>query len=434
MILKSVTVGNYKNIAETFLDLTKITALVSVNNYGKSNLLEAVYFGFDFLAASPKTRKRMMSSSHRIPKNSSLQGKNYYFSVEFDDPGLMNYRHVKYSFEFQWQNDKKDGAVIVNENLEINDSPDSKKYTSYLKRNEGKFRPGKSFTNFRNLILQTDCLAIDILSSYDDIEINSVVRAIQNLRSIFCRSLEINALRDPMPVEFGPEEQFTLFDDKDIPRTLKYLKDKDPERYEQFLDSVYQLFPEFEKIELRTYIYLSAKFSLFSDRENNDSNQNTQSGIEDEIYKIYIKCHYLDEPISIEDMSTGTKRIIWLLILSIFGADHGINMIEVDEIETSIHPKMIRRLLESINDLLNNSSMILSSHSPYLIQYLKLDAIYIGIPNNDGLAQFRRIKKNKSKDIIRVSHGLGLSVGEYIFELLSGDEDSIDILKSYLED
>ena len=49
MILKNITVGNFKNIAVTTLDLSKITALVSVNNYGKSNLLEAIRFGFDFL-------------------------------------------------------------------------------------------------------------------------------------------------------------------------------------------------------------------------------------------------------------------------------------------------------------------------------------------------------------------------------------------------
>ena len=110
------------------------------------------------------------------------------------------------------------------------------------------------------------------------------------------------------------------------------------------------------------------------------------------------------------------------------------NLIEVEEIETSIHPKMIRLLLESINDLLNNSTMILSSHSPYLIQYLKPDAIYIGVPNDKGIAQFKRIRRNKVKDILRISNGLGLSVGEYIFELLSGDEDSAYILDQYLED
>ena len=434
MILKTITVGNFRNIAVTTLDLSKITALVSVNNYGKSNLLEAIRFGFDFLASSPKNRIRQMSSSNNIPMIPSLLGENYTFSVEFDDPNLKDYRHVKYSFEFKWQNEQKTGAVIVGESIEINSSSDSKKYTSYLKRSEGKFRPGKSSTNFRNILLPSNCLAIDILSSYDDIEISDVIKNIQNLHSTFCSSLELSSSYIPFPIQFDTDEQFNFFDDQDIPKTLNYLKNKDPERYQQFLDSVYQLFPEFEKIELRTYVYLSNNPSDLPVSDNNDSHQNLSIHIKDELYKIFIKSQYLNQPISVENMSTGTKRIIWLLIISIFGADHGVNLIEVEEIETSIHPKMIRLLLESINDLLNNSSMLLSSHSPYLIQYLKPEAIYIGVPNDKGIAQFKRIRQNKVKDILRISNGLGLSVGEYIFELLSGDEDSAYILNQYLED
>lgn len=433
MILKNITVGNFKNIAVTTLDLSKITALVSVNNYGKSNLLEAIRFGFDFLASSPKNRIRLMSSLSNIPMILPLIGKNYTFSVEFDDPNLNEYRHVKYSFEFEWQNDQKTGAVIVNESIEINHSPDSKKYTSYLKRSEGKFRPGKTSTNFRNILLPSNYLSIDILSSYDDIEITDVVKTIQNLHSTFCGSLELSGSYSAFPIQFDTDEQFNFFDDQDIPKTLNYLKNKVPERYQQFLDSVYQLFPEFEKIELRTYVYLSNNPSDSPVSDNNDSHQNLSIHIKDELYKIFIKSQYLNQPISIENMSTGTKRIIWLLIISIFGADHGVNLIEVEEIETSIHPKMIRLLLESINDLLNNSSMLLSSHSPYLIQYLKPEAIYIGVPNDKGIAQFKRIRRNKVKDILRISNGLGLSVGEYIFELLSGDEDSAFILNQYLE-
>ena len=41
MRIKRITIGNFKNLAETTLDLTHMIALVSTHNYGKSNLLEA---------------------------------------------------------------------------------------------------------------------------------------------------------------------------------------------------------------------------------------------------------------------------------------------------------------------------------------------------------------------------------------------------------
>lgn len=108
-------------------------------------------------------------------------------------------------------------------------------------------------------------------------------------------------------------------------------------------------------------------------------------------------------------------------------------IVGIEEIETSIHPKMMRQLLEIITEALGNAPLIISSHSPYLVQYLKLDKIYIGVPNNRGVAEFRRIQKNKKKVIISNARDMGLSVGEYLFELLSGDSDSYEMLESFLE-
>ena len=77
--------------------------------------------------------------------------------------------------------------------------------------------------------------------------------------------------------------------------------------------------------------------------------------------------------------------------------------------------------------------MILTSHSPYIIQYLKPESIYIGVPNDQGLAKFKRIQPSKIKNILSISRDLEVSIGEYLFELMSGDKDSADILLSYLE-
>lgn len=75
MRIKRITIGNFKNLAETTLDLTRMIALVSTNNYGKSNLLEAIRFGFDFISASPKERNTMMRWRRGIPLSPELAGK-----------------------------------------------------------------------------------------------------------------------------------------------------------------------------------------------------------------------------------------------------------------------------------------------------------------------------------------------------------------------
>ena len=60
MKINSITVAGFKNIKKTKLELDSICALISANNYGKSNLMEAIDFGFDFIHESRKVRKNTL--------------------------------------------------------------------------------------------------------------------------------------------------------------------------------------------------------------------------------------------------------------------------------------------------------------------------------------------------------------------------------------
>jgi len=133
-------------------------------------------------------------------------------------------------------------------------------------------------------------------------------------------------------------------------------------------------------------------------------------------------------------MSTGTKRVIWLLANAFIANFAESGLIGIEEIETSIHPRMIRQLLEILAEASGNASLVISSHSPYLVQYLKPENIYIGVPSNKGVAEFRKIQKSKLKNLISNARDMDLSVGEYLFELLSGDSDSFEILNFFLEE
>ena len=47
--LEKIRIDGFKNILDSEIKLDKITSLLSTNSYGKSNLLEAIDFGFYFL-------------------------------------------------------------------------------------------------------------------------------------------------------------------------------------------------------------------------------------------------------------------------------------------------------------------------------------------------------------------------------------------------
>jgi len=95
---------------------------------------------------------------------------------------------------------------------------------------------------------------------------------------------------------------------------------------------------------------------------------------------------------------------------------------------------MLKSLLEFLDEILEDTTIIISSHSPFLVQYIKPEKMYIGHPTDDGTAKFCRVKRNKIKQLISIARDNNMAFGEYIFELLSGDSDNEDLLSFYLEE
>ena len=155
--------------------------------------------------------------------------------------------------------------------------------------------------------------------------------------------------------------------------------------------------------------------------------------LKDKVYRVVIRSDALNQPVSLASMSTGTKRIFWLLTNIFIASCNNVSCIGIEELETSIHPKMLKDLLNIISEALEDTCLIISSHSPYLVQYLKPGQLYVGGMEELGVAQFYRIAATKEKKLLTAARAYGLSVGEYLFELMSGESDSFKTLRNYLE-
>lgn len=441
MKILSIVVGGFKNLKKTKIDFNDITVLLSPNNYGKSNLMEAIDFGVDFIHESRKNRKTMMNWTKGIPICPELQNEEYFFEIEFEDEELENieYKYIKYGFSFIWHRDDNTGERITNEWIETRPNT-SVRYTAFLRRDENKYRKSKTTSSFRKVELDNLQLAIDAIVLIEDAEISCVCKAINELSFRVCTSLDLGDRYQPSPIEYADDEGDVLrFDDEDIPKALHILKTKDPNNYELFVEAVLSLFPEFSALSLNEYSINSSNLedSVSVITSNNSEIIDVKDlpfRIKEHIYRLFVKSEYLNQPVSISNMSTGTKRVIWLLANAFISNHIGASIIGIEELETSIHPRLIKQLLEVLTDAVEHTPIIISSHSPYLAQYLKAEKIYIGIPNDKGIAKFQRFQSSKIKSLINSARDNGLSVGEYIFELLSGDSDSYSILNSYLEE
>ena len=435
MKIKSISIGGFKNLKQTRIEVNRITALISPNNYGKSNVLLGLNFALRFLSAGEKDRKRLSTWKKGIPLNPNSAGDPFSFEIEFHEPSLGQYQYVRYGYSFAWLRDDAAGQRITDEWLEMREN-ESVKYTRYLKRNEGQYRKAKSTNAFRNITLGPFQLAIDTLSSIDDIEYSAVLDYIKHFTFKTCSSLDMDREYQNLPFEMNESNESSTYAN-DIPKLLNTLKETNPERFNLFKEAFTTLLPEITDIEIVRAKFDPPQesfkmFSLTSEEAIHVSDSEPPPfRWKHEIYKIFVKCKHINQPMDIAMLSAGTKRLFWIMT-TLFTSSSETQLIGIEELETSIHPRLLKRTLELLNENLGNTSLLITSHSPYLVQYLKLENIYIGVPDETGLASFQSIMKSKSKSLVNTAQNLGLSVGEYLFDLMSGDTKSNFILQKFI--
>ena len=254
MRILSITVGGFRNIEKTTFELGGTSAWFLRTIMGRltCSMLSPLQ--------SILCRRAFAKFGHDgvvgcMPLSPKLADDCFTFAIELEDPDLGEYRFVRYGFSFAWAKDDGGGRSIVDETLEIN-SKRGGLWSSYLKRSEGKFRASHDTRYFRSMNLEGSQLAIDVLTSIDDIDINPAIRLIKQVSCGVCDSLDAAGRYSSVPFEFvdsSSEEQGVMFDDDDLPRALYRLKLADPERFETFRYAVLALFPDFEDISVNAY-------------------------------------------------------------------------------------------------------------------------------------------------------------------------------------
>ena len=86
-----------------------------------------------------------------------------------------------------------------------------------------------------------------------------------------------------------------------------------------------------------------------------------------------------------------------------------------------------------LDNFVEGSKIILTSHSPFLINYINPNSLYIGVPNPNYEATFRKIKQNSINKLIEQSRANSMMAGEYVFDLMNGTEEDFEELNGYLE-
>lgn len=423
MELRSVKICGFKNITKTTLNLTKITSLLSVNNYGKSNILEGIIFGFDFIKGTQAEKSVAINSKTLFPLNKF----NLYADFEFEINLLVKIGNetfdVIYGFILEWGSSKNKGK-IKEEYLRIKDAG-SLKYTAFVER-DGKgsfYRTSKTGRCDNPIAIEDKELILNKIAAYDKLFYYEIIKKMNSMKAYVLRHLDtgntfkyypwdLKAIRDPNPKHGS-----------NLPKLLFELKTNHPDKFALIINTVKDIYPFITKIDVE-------EFTLSTSLEDLSKGL----GLADKIYATTVIDKNIGDSIPFTMMSDGVKRILALYTLIVLGEIDGLMFIGVEEPENSINPGLLRKYLIGLDNLIDNSKVVFTSHSPFLINYIDTEKLYIGVPNNKGISAFRKLRTGAISKMNREAASNEMMIGEYIFDLMSGTEEEIDTLSGYLED
>lgn len=424
MEIEKITLGGFKNIKKIEIELNKITSLLSINSYGKSNVLDAIIFGLSFIHATGEQKHDMMDINSYKPLNKNILYENFSFELELINNDNEEFNKVIYGYTFSWETSHKK-SKILQEYLKIK-STNSQKYVSFIKRDEKNvlIKPSLSANCTKNIKIEDNELIINKLLAYDNLFFKDIINELNLIDIYIDRHFNTSKFYDNHLMKKNTQN-YVLNENSNIPFLLFNLKNDYPEKYNLIINTMKDIFPFISQMEIAEYELNEEKLSnLLNSKKFVEENM---------LYFLFAIEENVVEPILFFNMSDGVRRVLLILITLVLAEINHCSIVAIEEPENSLNPKLLQRYLITLNGFAKNTKIIITSHSPYLVNYLNPSNIYLGLPNSNGLASFSKINEKSINKIINDARASDMLLGDYLFSLMSGDESDLETLSKYVE-
>ena len=423
MKMQAVLIDGFKNLSNVKIVFDNITALVALNNYGKSNVLSGIEFGLAFLKASVDEKIDMMANSYLIPINQSMLGRNFKFQVEVITEYAQQEYRVQYGYEFAWQCDEDGTSEIVQEYLKIKPDEKGQKYTQLINRTKGNalYKSSETGRCSSKIKVEPSELVVNKLRAYDELYYGDIIKKINGMKIYMENNLDVKSFYKPDPIiRKGSENEMINADN--LPRIIYNIQKQNPDKFELLKDVYFQLFPDIEDVIVRSFKINASESNLFPD--------DAPYMFSNLIFVLFVKDKNLAHPVDFSTMSDGAKRVFMILTKIIVSSVNNVSLIAIEEPENSVHPGLFQAYIQIISQLLDDCKVIITSHSPYIISYLNPSWIHVGMNRRPGVAEFFTFKKSSQKQLENDSAKLNMNMGDYLFSMLADSESNIS---DYLE-
>jgi len=392
MKLVNFSVKNYRSISTAYkLPLTDYTIIVGPNNEGKSNILKGLALALSFLSGSRMTRFRksgIMYLGRRMERFDYNWDRDFPINLQTSKPEGRSEFTCEFELnETELQEFKRKIKVNLNSNLKakVSIGKEDVKF-DFLMKGKGKASLNKKRPEIFNFINEKILLQYIPAIRTSDLAINIV-------ENLLARELSI--LED--------KEEF-----KEVVKTINKLQQPILRKISNSLKkSISSFIPDVKKVSIKT-------------RENVSRLISSSCSV------------YIDDGIE-TDLKLKGDGIISLTAISLLqhsskqGSLNKDLILLLEEPESHLHPKAIHNLKKVLYEISKDNQVIITTHSPIIIERLKV--------KNNIIVQNGKAQTAKNINEIRQSLGITMSdnlSSAYLVLLVEGEED-ITILKSWLQ-
>jgi len=404
--INKIYIDGFRNIINTSLRFTQpLTTLLALNNYGKTNVINAIELAANLICMGTYPQGDTISKNGYVSYNKDNSNKPFTFEIN----ATKDNKVINYGFKIS------PNKGVHSEVLSLGNNP------PIINRAEGRSAiVGDTVIPVPHLNLLIS--RADQLSSNE--ETNHAADIASSVQELFYSIISMQCNRKPQLLnDFTNIENSFKSNEIKLTNSLVKWSLSDPAVYDEFKRTFLRLFQCIDDIEL---VKLRLVQHGIDSEENDEYNPHE--------YKLAFFTRNKRKHEVFDDLSAGTQDIL-MLLREIFSKRNS-PLIAIEEIENGIHPSLYRKVLQTLQSVCKNTKILITTHSPSIVRHFgedELSSLYIGVPAESGDATFATIRESKKDEIQNEANNNNTSVGELIFDMLADSKNNIGTFQRWLD-
>lgn len=372
--IESLRVENYRALRRVEFDkLTPMTVLLGPNGSGKSTVFDV----FNFLSECFQFGLR--HAWDRRGRGKELKTRGSSGPIVFD----LKYREhrdmpvITYHLAIDEGNK---GPEVVEEWLQWRRGTRGRPFRFLeFARGEGSAvsgeMPDEDHKRIPQKLRSPDLIAVSTLGQFSDHPRVAALR--EFITDWYVSYLSIDQTRSQP--EAGPQERLSK-GGENLPNVIQYLKEQHPDRLEKIFEVLRQRIPRLERVEAEP--------------------------MPDGRLLLQIKDAPFEQPVLSRFASDGTMKL--LAYLTVLYDPEPPRFIGIEEPENFLHPKLLPELAEECRAAAERSQLLITSHSPFLLNAMRPEEVRILYRDEQGYTQaVRAIDIQGISEFMREGASLG---------------------------